>query len=397
MLKGKTIVLGVTGGIAAYKAVDIGSRLKKKNAQVIFVLTENAQRFVGPVTFQAISNEPVVTDMFVSPQTWDTEHISLAKRADVFLIAPATANIIGKLYNGIADDMLSTTAMATKAPLIIAPAMNTNMYLHPATQSNLKGLKNRGVIEIPPASGRLACNDVGVGKLADPQIIVKWVEHFALFSNTLLDKKIVITAGPTVELLDPVRYFTNQSSGKMGFALARQAARRGAKVVLIAGPTSLETPYGVERIDVSSAQEMDQAVRANGDFDVFVSAAAVADYRPEAVSKTKVKKKEGDWTLRMVRNPDILLGCAQRKKSNQILVGFAAETGDPLPSAREKQKKKKLDIIVANDITLEGAGFQSDTNQVQILDKFGQVRTLDIMSKDEVAQKILDMVVEQLA
>ncbi len=392
MLTGKKIVIGVTGGIAAYKAVEIGSRLKKKGAEVHFILTKNAQKFVGPVTFQAISNNPVVTDMFDSPQTWNTEHISLARLADVFLIAPATANIIGKLACGIADDMLSTTAMATKAPLLIAPAMNTNMYLNKAVQDNIDTLSGRGIIEIPPISGLLACNDIGVGKLPDPVDIVKWVEHYALYSTEFVGKKILVTAGATVEDIDPVRYITNRSTGKMGYAIARQAARMGADVILISAKTDLPHPFGVELIDVKSAKQMYEAVFENKDCDVFISAAAVSDYRPSEIAPNKIKKSDNDLELKLVRNKDILTEFAQQKSDKQLIVGFAAETQNVIEYARKKLISKNADIFVANDVSRHDAGFESETNEVIILDKDGSVHELELMSKDETAREILKVI-----
>lgn len=396
MLKGKSVVLGVTGGIAVYKAVDVVSRLRKKGAEVNVVMTKNAQQFVSPVTFQALSNNPVVTDMFDEPKTWDTEHISLAQKADVFLIAPATANIIGKMNNGIADDMLSTTVMATRAPVVIAPAMNTNMYLNPVVQRNIEGLKELGVEFIDPASGRLACGDIGVGKLAAPEDIVAYVEYVLLRSDALKGKKIVISAGPTFESIDPVRYLTNRSSGKMGYALARQAYYMGAEVTLISGPTQLETPLGVKRIDVFSAEEMNRAAQAENDCDVFIGAAAIADYRPAHISDHKIKKSEDDMQIPLVRTPDVLKGLGETKKPGQILVGFAAETNDVVDNAVKKIEKKNLDLIVANDVSQSGAGFQGDTNVIQIIEKDGDMHQYDLMTKDQAAKEILKAVLNTL-
>jgi phosphopantothenoylcysteine decarboxylase/phosphopantothenate--cysteine ligase len=396
MLKGKSVVLGVTGGIAVYKAVDIVSRLRKKGAEINVVMTKNAQQFVSPVTFQALSNNPVVTDMFDEPKTWDTEHISLAQKADVFLIAPATANIIGKMNNGIADDMLSTTVMATRAPVVIAPAMNTNMYLNPVVQRNIEGLKELGVEFVDPASGRLACGDIGVGKLAAPEDIVAYVEYVLLRSEALKGKKIVISAGPTVESIDPVRYLTNRSSGKMGYALARQAYYMGAEVTLISGPTQLETPLGVKRIDILSAEEMNRAAQAENDFDVFIGAAAIADYKPADISDHKIKKSEDDMQIPLVRTPDVLKGLGETKKPGQILVGFAAETNDIVDNAVKKIEKKNLDLIVANDVSQSGAGFQGDTNVIQIIEKDGDMHQYDLMTKDQAAKEILKAVLKTL-
>ncbi len=392
MLKGKSVVLGVTGGIAVYKAADIVSRLRKKGAEVNVVMTKHAQHFVTPVTFQSLSNNSVVTDMFDEPKTWDTEHISLAQKADVFLIAPATANIIGKMYNGIADDMLSTTVMATRAPIVIAPAMNTNMYLNPVVQRNIAGLMELGVEFVEPASGRLACGDIGVGKLADPEKIVEYVEHVLLRSDALKNKKVVITAGPTVEAIDPVRYLTNRSSGKMGYAIARQAYRMGAEVTLISGPTVLNTPHGVKRIDVLSADEMNAAAQSEKDCDIFIGAAAIADYKPASVSEHKIKKSDDDMSIPLVRTPDVLKGLGESKRAGQILVGFAAETKSVQENAVKKIEKKNLDLIVANDVSQSGAGFQGDTNVIQIIERSGEIHDFDLMTKDEAAMKILEFV-----
>jgi len=389
MLKGKSVVLGVTGGIAVYKAVDIVSRLRKKGAEVNVVMTKNAQQFVTPVTFQALSNNPVVTDMFDEPKTWDTEHISLAQKADVFLIAPATANIIGKMIGGIADDMLSTTVMATKAPVIVAPAMNTDMYVNPVVQRNIDQLKNLGVEFIDPASGRLACGDMGLGKLAAPEDIVEYVEHVLLRSDILSGKKILITAGPTVERIDPVRYITNRSSGKMGYALARQAAHMGAEVYLVSGPTSMKTPVGVNLVKIESAEQLNEEAKRHADADIIIGAAAVADYRPAEIADRKIKKSDDDLSIPLVRTPDVLLGLGKSKKEGQLLVGFAAETNDVKANAIKKIEKKNLDMIVANDVSQAGAGFQGDTNVIQIIERGGNVHDFDLMTKDEAAVEIL--------
>ncbi len=396
MLKGKSVVLGVTGGIAVYKAVDVVSRLRKKGAEVNVVMTKNAQQFVSPVTFQALANNPVVTDMFDEPKTWDTEHISLAQKADVFVIAPATANIIGKMNSGIADDMLSTTVMATTAPVVIAPAMNTNMYCNPVVQRNIQGLKELGVEFIEPASGRLACGDIGVGKLASPEDIVDYIEYVLLRSEALKGKRVLVTAGPTVERIDPVRYLTNRSSGKMGYAVAKKAALMGADVTLVSGPTELKTPVAVTRIDVESAEDMNLQANKHSDFDIIISAAAVADYRPAVIAENKIKKADDDLSIELVRTPDVLFGLGKKRTEGQFIVGFAAETNNIIENAMKKIEKKNLDMIVANDVSQAGAGFKGDTNQIQIIEKSGEIHNFDMMSKDEAAGEIMNAIVQLL-
>ncbi|WIF94580.1 bifunctional phosphopantothenoylcysteine decarboxylase/phosphopantothenate--cysteine ligase CoaBC [Caminicella sporogenes] len=398
MLKNKNVVVGVTGGIAVYKAVDVVSRLKKLSANVNVIMTKSAAKFVAPLTFQSISQNYVVTDMFAEPKTWDIEHISLAQKADLFLIVPATANIIGKIANGIADDMLSTTVMATKAPVLIAPAMNTNMYNNPIVQRNIDILKRLGYKFIEPVSGRLACGDYGKGKLAEPQDIVNEIINLfkSDYSKDLEGRKIIVTAGPTQEPIDPVRYITNHSTGKMGYAIAKAAKNRGAEVLLISGPTNLSAPDGVEIINVVTANEMYEAVLNNlKDADIVIKSAAVADYRPKNKSDVKIKKSDDDLNIELTRNPDILYEIG-KIKGNRILVGFAAETNDVLNNALKKIKKKNLDLIVANDITQKGAGFKSETNIVTIIDKNGNYKSLKKMTKEEVADVILDKVVDMI-
>ena len=397
MLKGKTIVIGVSGGIAVYKVCDVVSRLKKLSANVHVIMTKSAAEFVTPLTFQSLSQNYVVSDMFEEPKTWDVEHISLAKKADVFLIAPATANIIGKMACGISDDMLSTTVMATKGKVLIAPAMNTNMYENPIVQRNIDTLKALNYEFIEPESGRLACGDIGKGKLATPENIVKSVVEALTNEQDLKGKKIIITAGPTVEALDPMRYITNRSTGKMGYSIATEAIKRGAEVTLISGPTKLEPPKNLKNlIRIESAEQMYEAVINNLDEnDVVIKSAAVADYKPKEYSSKKIKKSDEDLVIRLDRNKDIAYEIGKVKK-DKILVGFAAETNDLIENATKKVKKKNLDFIVANDLTKEGAGFGVDTNIVKIIDKEGLITEYPIMTKDEVANVILDKVKDLL-
>ena len=386
MLKGKNIVLGVTGGIAAYKAGDIASRIVKLNGNVKVIMTENATKFVQPLTFQSITNNYVVKNMFDEPRTWDVEHISLAKEADLFLVAPATANFIGKIANGIADDMLTTTVMATKAKVLIAPAMNTNMYLNPIVQENMAKLKRLGYIFLDPKSGRLACGDVGVGKLEDPELIVEKLVFEMTKTRELEGKKILVTAGPTREALDPVRYLTNHSSGKMGYAIAYEASRRGAEVVLVSGPTGIKPPANVEFVQIETAQDMYEKVMERSNSDIIIKAAAVADYRPAQKAENKIKKMPGDIVIPMERNKDILFELG-KIKSNQILIGFAAETNDVIENAKAKILKKNLDMIVSNNVKLEGAGFKGSTNIVSFIKKDGEIRDLQLMTKENVAKE----------
>ena len=394
MLKGKTVVIGVSGGIAVYKACDVVSRLKKLNANVHVIMTKSATEFVTPLTFQSLSQNYVVSDMFEEPKTWDVEHISLAKKADVFLIAPATANVIGKVANGIADDMLTTTVMATTGKVLIAPAMNTNMYRNPILQRNISTLKELGYNFVDPDSGRLACGDIGEGKLASPEKIVDAVvDLFNEDKKDLLGKKIMITAGPTVESIDPVRYLTNRSTGKMGYAIAKMAANRGADVTLVSGPTNIEPPSNIKKlIKVQSAKDMYDAIIDNFDENqVIIKSAAVADYKPKNYSDKKIKKSNDDLIIELDRNKDIAYELGKIKK-DKILVGFAAETNDLIENAKGKISKKNLDFIVANDLTESGAGFGTDTNIVKIIDKDGNIAKYPQMKKDEVADVILDKV-----
>lgn len=392
MLQGKKIVLGVTGGIAVYKAVDLVSRLRKAGCEVRVVMTEHAQQFVTPLTFKEISGNAVATSMWNANQEFNVEHIALANWADAFLVAPATANILAKMACGIADDLLSTTLLAAQAPIVVCPAMNTGMYQNPATQENIAKLQERGVTVMPPAVGHLACGTSGPGRLPEPQQIVEFMSaFFAGREGDLRGLRVLVTAAGTREPIDPVRYVGNRSSGKMGYAVAQMAAERGADVLLISGPSALATPPNVQVVNVETTNEMLEAcLAAYGDVDIVIKAAAVADYRPRDVADQKIKKKTDDaLTVVMDKNPDILktLGA---KKEQQVLVGFAAETQNLLANAREKVVKKNLDMIVANDVTAAGAGFNSDTNIVKFLFANGDVRELEQMPKVDVANKILD-------
>ena len=392
LLQGKKIVLGVTGGIAVYKAVDLVSRLRKAGCEVRVVMTEHAQQFVTPLTFKEISGNAVATSMWNGNQEFNVEHIALANWADAFLVAPATANILAKMAYGLADDLLSTTLLASQAPIVVCPAMNTGMYQNPATQENIAKLQERGVTVMPPAVGHLACGTSGAGRLPEPQQIVEFMSaFFAGREGDLRGLRVLVTAAGTREPIDPVRYVGNRSSGKMGYAVAQMAAERGADVLLISGPSALAVPPNVRVVKVETTNEMLEAcLAAYGDVDIVIKAAAVADYRPRDVADQKIKKKTDDaLTVVMDKNPDILktLGA---KKEQQVLVGFAAETQNLLANAREKVVKKNLDMIVANDVTAAGAGFNSDTNIVKFLFANGEVRELEQMPKVDVANKILD-------
>lgn len=394
-LQGKNVVLGVTGGIAVYKAVDVVSRLGKLGANVNVIMTKNATKFVKPLTFQSLSHNKVVDNMFSEVQYWDIEHISLAQKADVFAIVPATANVIAKIAHGIADDMLTTTVMATQAKVLIAPAMNTNMYTNPIYQKNEEILKSYGYEFVEPASGLLACGDIGSGKLAKPEDIVDRIEKLLISETPLKGKKILITAGPTIEKIDPVRYITNRSTGKMGYALAKQASLLGAEVYLISGPTSLKKPDVFGFKDVETAEEMFQAVMDLYDeMDVVIMTAAVSDYKPSNYQDKKIKKSNKPMKIELSRNPDILKTLGENK-SDQILIGFAAETNDIEKYAKKKLDEKNLDFIVANDVSKKNIGFGSDMNEVIIFDKQGQ-EVYEMMSKDKVAKEILKKTISLL-
>ncbi len=390
MLQGKCVILGVTGGIAAYKAAELLRLLVKSGAETHVVMTRSAQEFVTPLTFQTLSGNPVHTELFSLIQEQEIGHISLADRADLILIAPATANLIGKVANGIADDLLTTTIMATRAKVLFAPAMNSNMWENPVYQENHAKLEGLGYCFVEPAYGDLACGWQGKGKLPDPQEIFNSA-HALLGSNDLAGKTVLVTAGPTREEIDPVRFLSNYSSGKMGYAIACAARNRGARVILVSGPVNLSEPKGVETIQVVSAREMYEAVmKTAGQADLIIKAAAVADFRPVARGDQKLKKGVAEaMTVELQRNPDILAELGQQKGS-RVLIGFAAETEELLKHAREKLASKNLDMIVANDVTQEGAGFNGDTNIVRFLGADGNVEELPQMSKAGVADLLLD-------
>lgn len=412
MLNGKKIVLGVTGGIAAYKCVDLASRLRKKGAEVHVILTRGAQNFVTETAMREISGNPVITSMWGEIHNYDVEHIALATLADVVLIAPATANVIAKAAAGIADDMLTTTVLATRAPIFFAPAMNSNMYENPVTQQNITTLQQRGWQLIPPASGHLACGTSGIGRMPEPAELVKVLENYFIgeggsvesadgntmdstMGNTMQGLKLLVTAAGTREPIDPVRYIGNRSSGKMGYAIAEAAARLGAEVTLISGPSALQPPAGVEFFGVESAREMRQLVQERFPAcDIVIKAAAVADYRVKNVSDQKIKKNDAELTLVLEKNPDILKELGEMKQPHQTLVGFAAETQNLLQYAKGKLEKKNLDMIVANDVSKPQAGFNVDTNLIKLLKRDGSIEELSLMSKKELAYIILDRVMK---
>ena len=390
-MKKPCVVLGVTGGIAVYKACELLRLLQKRGIDVFVVMTQNACRFVAPLTFETLSGHPVAVDTFDRPQTWEVEHIALAKRADLFLIAPATANIMGKMACGIADDMLSTTVMATRAPVLVAPAMNTGMWENAAVQQNIKTLRARGVEIVAPVSGHLACGDNGAGKLEDVAVIAERACELLFAKKDMEGLRVMVTAGPSREALDPVRYISNRSSGKMGYAIAQAAQKRGAEVTLLSGPVAIKAPQDVKLVPFTTTQELlDRASELAQEQDLLIQAAAPADYRAKEVAPQKIKKQGGEpMTFTLVENPDVAATLGKAKRSGQVFVGFAAETNDVLAHARDKLARKNLDMIVANDVTRPGAGFDVDTNIVTLITKDGQ-EALPMMSKAEVAQRILD-------
>lgn len=390
MLQGKTVVLGVTGSIAAYKIANLASMLVKLHADVNVVMTKNATNFINPITFETLTNNKCLIDTFDRNFQYNVEHVALAKRADLYMVAPASANVIGKISNGIADDMLTTTIMACKAPKLIAPAMNTNMFENPIVQDNLKKLKAYGYEIISPATGYLACGDTGAGKLPSEEVLLSYIVKELRYEKDMKGKKVLVTAGPTMEAIDPVRYISNHSTGKMGYAIAKCAMERGAEVTLITGETSIPKPPFVNIVPVVSARDMFEAVKAHyEEVDFIIKAAAVADYTPENVSDEKIKKKEDDMSISLIRTVDILKYVGEHRRKNQIICGFAMETKDLIENAARKLVSKNVDMIVANNLKVRGAGFGTDTNVVTLI-KQDERKELPIMTKDEVAKAILD-------
>ena len=392
MLKGKTVLLGITGSIAAYKIAYLASALHKLHADVHVLMTENATNFINPITFETLTGNKCLVDTFDRNFQFQVEHVSIAKKADVVMIAPASANVIGKLANGLADDMLTTTVMACRCQKILAPAMNTAMYENPVVQDNIRKLQTYGYEVITPASGYLACGDTGAGKMPEPETLLEYILKEAAFQKDLAGKKLLVTAGPTQEAIDPVRCLTNHSSGKMGYAIAKMAMLRGAEVTLVSGPTAIEPPLFVKVVPVTSARDMFEAVTGLSDEqDIIIKAAAVADYRPKQVSEDKVKKKDDQASIELERTDDILKYLGQHKKQGQSLCGFSMETRDMLRNSRAKLEKKNLDMVAANNLKVEGAGFQGDTNVLTLITQDEEV-SLPLMSKEDAALKILDKI-----
>ena len=392
MLKGKTVLLGVTGSIAAYKIAYLASALKKLHAYVHVLMTKNATNFINPITFESLTGNKCLVDTFDRNFQFQVEHVSIAKKADVVMIAPASANVIGKLAHGIADDMLTTTIMACKCKKFISPAMNTNMFENPVVQDNLKILEHYGYEVIAPASGYLACGDTGAGKMPEPETLLAYIEREAACEKDLKGKKILVTAGPTQESIDPVRYITNHSSGKMGYAIAKAAMLRGADVTLVSGRTAIEPPMFVKVVPVVTAKDMYEAVTSVSDEqDIIIKAAAVADYRPAKVSDEKVKKSDGQMSIELERTDDILKFLGEHKRDGQFLCGFSMETQNVIGNSRAKLTKKNLDMVAANNVKVEGAGFQGDTNVLTLITQDEEV-SLPLMSKEDAALKILDKI-----
>ena len=392
MLKGKTVLLGITGSIAAYKIAYLASALHKLHADVHVLMTENATNFINPITFETLTGNKCLVDTFDRNFQFQVEHVSIAKKADVVMIAPASANVIGKLANGLADDMLTTTVMACRCQKILAPAMNTAMYENPVVQDNSRKLQTYGYEVITPASGYLACGDTGAGKMPEPETLLEYILKEAAFQKDLAGKKLLVTAGPTQEAIDPVRCLTNHSSGKMGYAIAKMAMLRGAEVTLVSGPTAIEPPLFVKVVPVTSARDMFEAVTGlSNEQDIIIKAAAVADYRPKQVSEDKVKKKDDQASIELERTDDILKYLGQHKKQGQFLCGFSMETRDMIRNSRAKLEKKNLDMVAANNLKVEGAGFQGDTNVLTLIMQDEEV-SLPLMSKEDAALKILDKI-----
>ena len=394
MLKNKTVLLGVTGSIAAYKIANLASALKKLHADVHVLMTKNATNFINPIAFESLTGNKCLVDTFDRNFQFQVEHVSIAKKADVVMLAPASANVIGKIAHGIADDMLTTTVMACKCPIYISPAMNTNMYENPILQDNLKVLEKYGYHIITPASGYLACGDTGAGKMPEPEVLLQYITQEIAFEKDLKGKKILITAGPTQEKIDPVRYITNHSSGKMGYALAKRAAMRGAEVTLVSGQVSIAPPPFVKVVSIVSAKDMFDAVTAVSDEqDIIIKAAAVADYRPAIVSDEKMKKKDDQMSIELERTDDILKYLGEHKREGQFLYGFSMETQNMISNSRAKLEKKNLDMIAANNLKVEGAGFKTDTNVLTLITQNEEV-SLDMMSKEDAAGVILDKILK---
>ena len=395
MLRGKTVLLGVSGSIAAYKTAYLASALKKLNADVHVLMTKNATNFINPITFETLTGNKCLVDTFDRNFEFNVEHVSLAKQADVVMIAPASANVIGKLAHGIADDMLTTTVMACKCRKFIAPAMNTNMFENPVVQDNLEILRGYGYETITPAVGYLACGDTGAGKMPEPALLLEYILRDTAYKKDMEGLNVLVTAGPTQEPVDPVRYITNHSTGKMGYAIARVCMRRGANVTLVSGPSMLEPPQFIDFVPVTTAKEMfDQVTERSAGQDIIIKAAAVADYRPKNISSEKVKKKDGEMALEMERTDDILAWLGSHKRPGQFLCGFSMETENVLENSRKKLKKKNVDMIAANSLKTEGAGFGGDTNVITIITEDGEA-SLDKMTKEEAASKLLDRIMER--
>lgn len=396
MLEGKTILLAVTGSIAAYKIAYLASALKKLHAQVHVLMTKNATNFINPITFETLTGNKCLVDTFDRNFQFQVEHVSIAKQADAAMIAPASANVIGKLAHGIADDMLTTTIMACRCKKIISPAMNTNMYENPIVQDNLAILEHYGYEVIQPASGYLACGDTGAGKMPEPEVLLEYILRETAREKDLKGKKVLVTAGPTQEAIDPVRYITNHSSGKMGYALARQAMLRGAQVTLVSGPCSIVPPPFVTVIPVVTAREMFEAVTSvSADHDIIIKAAAVADYRPARTAEEKLKKRDGEMSIELEKTDDILLYLGEHRRPGQFLCGFSMETQNMIGNSRAKLEKKHLDMVAANNLKVEGAGFQGDTNVLTLITEDEDV-SLELMSKEDAADKILDKILSMI-